>query len=167
MFAGREIMTRMQPGETRSLKYLEYHCHARILTVDRGVHVGCCVMTDEKYPTRVVNSFIMKATGKFLETYPAKELEQYQGRDASLACAQVEELLVAYQTPEEADSIMRLEKKLDSTKAELFESMEALLRRGEKLEDLAEKSNDLSFKSKAFLKNAEDLNAWCPGCVLF
>ncbi len=50
---------------------------------------------------------------------------------------------------------------LDETKDILVKSIDQLLERGEKLESLAEKSNDLSFHSKAFMKQAESMNSCC------
>jgi len=167
LFAGREVTHRLHPGDAKSLKYKEYLCHARIVTVD-DVHIACVVMTDEQYPGRVVNTFIVKALDRFLEAHSLKEISQYRDKDVSLPCVGVEELLAAYQKPEEADTIMRLEKQLDETKETLVDTLDVLLRRGERLEDLSERSADLSYKSKAFLRNTEAMNAWCPqGCILF
>jgi len=47
-------------------------------------------------------------------------------------------MLVKFQNPDEADPICKVQKQLDETKEELLETLEALLRRGERLEDLAE-----------------------------
>lgn len=165
VFAGREILARLSPGTVKSLMYKEFLCHACILTVESGLHLGSVVMTDKDYPANAVRSFVMKATDLFLTSNPVSELRQYQGKDVTLSVAGLHELLLRYQDPEQADPIMKLQKQLDETKQVLFETMESLLRRGEKLEDLTERSRDLSFKSKAFLNDAEALNS-CK-CILF
>jgi len=61
----------------------------------------------------------------------------------------------------EADKIMKIQKDLDATKDILVKSIDQLLERGEKLETLAQKSNDLSFQSKVFLEKSESLNSCC------
>ncbi len=70
-------------------------------------------------------------------------------------------MIAQYQQPDKVDNIMQIEKDLDETKAVLVKSIDQLLVRGEKLEDLAQKSQDLSFQSKAFMKKSEDLNSCC------
>lgn len=52
------------------------------------------------------------------------------------------ELLVKFQDPEEADPISKVQNQLNDAREELLESLGALLRRGEKLEDLTEVSFD-------------------------
>lgn len=42
--------------------------------------------------------------------------------------------------------------------------LDELVERGERLEELARKSDDLSFQTKAFSERAKDLNRCCPAC---
>jgi synaptobrevin family protein YKT6 len=70
-------------------------------------------------------------------------------------------MIQKYQQPEQVDSMMQIEKDLDATKGILLKSIDQLLVRGERLEDLAAKSNDLSFQSKAFMQKSKDLNSCC------
>lgn len=53
-------------------------------------------------------------------------------------------LLQKYQDPSEADSVLKIQKDLDETKDVLVKSIDNLLIRGEKLDSLADKSDDLS-----------------------
>ena len=54
-----------------------------------------------------------------------------------------------------------LEAELDETKVVLHSTMESLLERGEKLDDLVARSEHLRFQSKAFYKNARKKNECC------
>jgi len=56
---------------------------------------------------------------------------------------------------------MKIEKDLNETREVLIQNVEKLLVRGERLEELMEKSQDLSFQSKAFAKQAKSLNSCC------
>ena len=51
LFAGREVVSRLQPGKAISCKHLGWVCHANVVTV-QGMHLGCTVLSDEKYPQR-------------------------------------------------------------------------------------------------------------------
>lgn len=48
--------------------------------------------------------------------------------------------------------MMRVQQELDETKIVLHKTMESLLQRGEKLDDLVSKSDQLSSQSKVFYK---------------
>jgi len=73
-------------------------------------------------------------------------------------------MIKKYQDPTEADKVMKIQKELDETKEIVIKNIGQMLDRGEKLNDIAAKSNDLSFQSKAFADRAEDLTR-C-GCVI-
>ena len=55
-----------------------------------------------------------------------------------------------YQDPTQADSIMKIQKELDETKIVLHKTIESVLQRGEKIDDLVAKSDGLSAQSKMF-----------------
>lgn len=52
--------------------------------------------------------------------------------------------LTTFQNPAEADKITRMQKELDEVKDVLQQSIEQVLQRGEKLDDLVDKSEELS-----------------------
>lgn len=55
-----------------------------------------------------------------------------------------------YDEPEKADDLANIQRELDQTKATLHKTIEAVLQRGEKLDDLVAKSDQLSFASRGF-----------------
>jgi synaptobrevin family protein YKT6 len=65
------------------------------------------------------------------------------------------------QNPASADPMMRVQQELDETKIVMHKTMESLLARGEKLDDLVSKSDQLSSQSKVFYKTAKSTNACC------
>ena len=63
---------------------------------------------------------------------------------------------------DEADqSVAVLRQELEQTKLVLHETIEAALERGQKIDDLIVKSNDLSGSSKMFYKTAKKQNQCC------
>jgi synaptobrevin homolog YKT6 len=86
--------------------------------------------------------------------------------------------LAKYQNPKEADAMTKIQDELDETKIILVNknhqieaikvknkfqhnTIEAVLERGEKLDDLVSKSEGLSVQSKAFYKTARKTNSCC------
>ena len=57
-----------------------------------------------------------------------------------------------YQDPQQADSILKIQKELDETKIVLHKTIESVLQRGEKIDDLVAKSDGLSAQSKMFYR---------------
>lgn len=69
-------------------------------------------------------------------------------------------LLQKYQDPSEADSVLKIQKDLDETKDVLVKSIDNLLIRGEKLDSLADKSDDLSIAVNKIKKNFQSIKVF-------
>merc|ERR1712100_1017022 len=67
-------------------------------------------------------------------------------------------LLVQFQDPSQADQLTKIMHELEQTKMVLHETIEAALERGQKIDALVDKSNDLSGSSKMFYKTAKKQN---------
>ena len=61
----------------------------------------------------------------------------------------------------QADKIAKIQKDLDETKIILHQTIDSVLKRGEKLDALVDKSNDLSLASQMFYKQAKKTNSCC------
>lgn len=69
--------------------------------------------------------------------------------------------LTKYQNPKEADAMTKINNDLDETKIILHNTITNILQRGEKLDNLVAKSEDLSMQSKVFYKTARKTNQCC------
>lgn len=137
-FTSKMVISRMDVGIRTSIKEKNYMCHAFVRTDNTAV----VVVSDEEYPPRVAHTITLK----ILEEFPQCNLEAYLKR---------------FQDPKEADSMMRLQAELDETKIILHSTIANLLKRGEKLDDLVAKSEDLSSQSKLFYKTAKKTTRCC------
>ena len=72
--------------------------------------------------------------------------------------------LKKWQDPSEADQMMKVEKELFEVKEVMHQNLNNLLKRGENLENLMEKSKDLNAVSVDFYKKAKKQNKNC--CAL-
>jgi synaptobrevin family protein YKT6 len=66
-----------------------------------------------------------------------------------------------YQDPAAADKLLQIQRELDETKIVLHKTIDSVLARGEKLDNLVEKSSDLSLASQMFYKQARKTNSCC------
>lgn len=137
-FTSKMVVSRLDVGLRTSIKEKNYFCHAFVGSDLTAV----VVVSDEEYPPKVAHTITLK----ILEEFPQCNLEAY---------------LAKFQDPKEADSIMRLQAELDETKIILHSTIANLLKRGEKLDDLVAKSEDLSSQSKLFYKTAKKTTRCC------
>jgi len=70
-------------------------------------------------------------------------------------------LIVKYQNPNDVDAISKIQKDLDETRDVMVQNIDKLLQRGEKIDDLLSKTEDLSASSKVFMKKSQSLNSCC------
>ena len=78
----------------------------------------------------------------------------------------IKQLVLLYQNPERVDSILKINRELDNTTTVLYKSIDKMLERGEKIDTLVLKSDELSHQSKMFYKKSKKLNSWCGSCII-
>lgn len=150
-------------------------CHVYV----RGDNLAGVVISDHEYPSRVSHTLITKILDEFSQKVDRASWPTIQERDVSFP--QLNVYLSKYQNPAEADAMTKMQVDLDETKIILVSKLitqvyflqialfsffqhntiEAVLERGEKLDDLVSKSEGLSIQSKAFYKTARKTNSCC------
>ncbi|XP_064630560.1 synaptobrevin homolog YKT6-like isoform X2 [Lineus longissimus] len=154
-FTSKIIAERTQTCSRETVKEQEYLCHVYV----RSDNLCGVLISDHDYPTRVGFTLINKALDEFANKFPSETWTSLTDRSSQFPyCLEV---LQKYQDPKKADPMMRLQEDLDETKIILHNTIEAVLERGEKLDDLVEKSEGLSLQSKTFYKTAKKTNSCC------
>jgi len=110
--------------------------------------VAGIIISDQDYPALVAHQLLSKIVDEFLSKYPRTAFAA--SNPPTLPFPQLKEYLVKYQDPQQADSIMKIQKELDETKIVLHKTIESVLERGEKIDSLVAKSDGLSAQSKMF-----------------
>jgi len=152
-FTAKTLAERTQIGERQSVKEAEYMIH---VFVRSDSLVGVC-LSDHEYPHRVAHTMLTKVLEDFTNQVPRHVWPE--GKEVS-GCS-LDDYLKKYQNPVEADPMMKVQNELDETKIILHNTIETVLQRGEKLDDLVAKSEGLSMQSKTFYKTAKKTNACC------
>jgi synaptobrevin family protein YKT6 len=125
-FASREIIGKMKPGERCSIDSHGYKLHAYV----RPDKLACAITSDEEYQPRVAFTLMHQGFEEFLKLH--MDSWGVQTADASLPVPKLDELLVKFQNPAEADKVAKIQNDLDQTKDIIIKSMEQLMDRGEK-----------------------------------
>ena len=146
MFAARLSAERTKPTErhTLTVKSSEAHCYRRTEGIT-GV-----VVSDSEYPRRVGQQIASKILDEFLSKFPEAQWKTLHPTVKYNPFPVLKEYMKKYQDPQQADGILQIQKELDETKVVLHKTIESVLERGEKLDTLIAKSNDLSSTSKMF-----------------
>ncbi|XP_055889089.1 synaptobrevin homolog YKT6-like isoform X1 [Biomphalaria glabrata] len=144
VFTSKILVERTATASRASVKEREYICHVYV----RSDNLSGVVIADHEYPQRVAHTLINKVLDEFQEKCPKPNWSTIKENEAPYP--QLTELLQKYQNPKEADAMTKIQSELDETKIILHNTIEAVLQRGEKLDDLVEKSEGLSQQSKTF-----------------
>ncbi|KAL1606891.1 palmitoyltransferase [Nothophoma quercina] len=155
-FAG-EVAQRTRPGQRQDVEEKEYTFHAY------GRTEGVCgiVITDDEYPTLVAHRVLSKVVDEFVTKYPRTAYASFQKGQTPLSFPELKTYITQYQDPAQADSIVKIQKELDETKIVLHKTIESVLERGEKIDNLVAKSDGLSAQSKMFYTQAKKQNSCC------
>ncbi|KAI6129296.1 snare protein YKT6 [Pisolithus croceorrhizus] len=154
-FFSKTVAERTAQGQRQSVQENSYVAHA----YNRGgaEQLAAIIITDQEYPVRPAFSLLTK----ILDDFTAKVPQSSYSNPGSINFPDVQTYLTKYQDPRQADAIMRVQQELDETKIVLHKTIESVLQRGEKLDNLVERSNALSAQSKMFYKTAKKQNSCC------
>ncbi|KAL1610423.1 palmitoyltransferase [Paraconiothyrium brasiliense] len=122
---------------------------------------GLCgvVVANKEYPDFVITGVLKKLCDEFSTKHAASAINNASAN--SLPYPELKDYIAQYQNPQEADKILKIQHELDTTKQVLHQTMESMLERGEKMDQLVAKSNDLSASSKMFYTQAKKQNSCC------
>mmetsp|Transcript_7021 Transcript_7021/g.17134 ORF Transcript_7021/g.17134 Transcript_7021/m.17134 type:complete len:201 (+) Transcript_7021:73-675(+) len=154
-FLTRTFMKRTEPGQRQSITHEDYVVHCYV----RSDGLGGTVVTDSEYPARV--AFVLLT--QLLDDFTAAVGDRWKTCTApeSIAFPALDDYLQKFQDPSAADKITKIQNDLDETTQILHKTIDSVLERGVKLDNLVERSNDLSAQSKMFYKQAKKTNSCC------
>eukprot|EP00357_Protocruzia_adherens_P036227 CAMPEP_0115037334 /NCGR_PEP_ID=MMETSP0216-20121206/42729_1 /TAXON_ID=223996 /ORGANISM="Protocruzia adherens, Strain Boccale" /LENGTH=201 /DNA_ID=CAMNT_0002417479 /DNA_START=146 /DNA_END=751 /DNA_ORIENTATION=- len=118
------------------------------------------VVTDNEYPEPVAFRLINELFQNFQQSFSYEDWENLE-KDASLNFPLLGESIKKYQNPVEADKLYKTQKAVEEATEVVHLNLNKLMDRGETLESLMGKSEDLSTASFDFYKRAKKANACC------
>lgn len=158
-FACRMVCQRTSLGQKQTIEHTEEGLPYVIHIYVQRDGLSCVLVSDKEYPLRVAFTLIAKTMAEFeksnLEAWKRIDQDQHSEPD------HMTKELAQFQDPKSADKLMQVQKNLDDIKDIMHKNIEEVLRRGETLETLMAKSQDLSATSLQFYKKAKKQNQCC------
>lgn len=158
----RIFVKRTAPGKRLAVEHEGHVMHTWTLTTG----LSGCVVCDKEYPSRVAFSLIRKMLDAFAKEYGGGSgVPAWKSmKEMSVNFAPMGEAIVSYQDPNQVDKLSKIQKELDETTQIMHETIDKVLERGVKLDDLVDRSADLSSQSRMFYKTAKKHNSCCTIC---
>jgi synaptobrevin family protein YKT6 len=137
IFTAKTILERFGDLQNINVKHNKYI--ANIYKYDASIYYGCAIC-DEEYPLSIINIMMLKLD------YMSVDLDKK---------------IIEAQQPENIDKMYSIKKNIDETKQVMLVCIDQVLQRGEKIEDLVARTDDLSQSSKQFYGLAKKTNSSC------
>jgi synaptobrevin family protein YKT6 len=155
IFFCRMLMQRTLAGQRQTIEHENYFVHIHL----RGDGLGSVAVCDSEYPQRVAYTALSKLMSEFHELHG--ETWPLLKADTALPFPALDNAIVQYQDPAQADKLTKIHEDLELTKSIVNKTLDSVLDRGTKLESLVKQSEDLTMQSKLFYQNASDANRCC------
>jgi synaptobrevin family protein YKT6 len=163
IFASRTSSSRCPKGNhiTITLKEVPYKCHV----YRRNDGLCGIVISDNEYPERVAHTLISKMLNDFDKCYNIQEWKlinkDSNDKFESFSNNQLTKYIKDYQDPKNNDQLLKIQQNLDEIKDIMHKNLEDVLRRGETLDTLLQKSEDIGEVSKMFHTKAKKTGQCC------
>jgi len=156
-FGTRTVCQRTKAGFRQSvgLKDIPFLVLAHVRTDG----LSAMLVADEEYPDRVAFSVLTKVMADFDKATVGKW--KNVEKDIADQPQFLKTALTEYQNPENGDKLMKLQNSINEVKQIMHKNIDDILRRGETLDTLMDKSEDLSVTSVQFFKTARRQNQCC------
>jgi len=154
-FFSKTFTKRTEAGQRQSITHESYVVHCYV----RSDGLAGSVITDLEYPARVAFVLLTQLLDEFSTAHGDSWTTVTTAE--SVVYPPLEEYLAKYQDPAAADKVTKIQQDLDETTQILHKTIDSVLERGVKLDNLVERSDDLSKQSKMFYKQAKKTNSCC------
>ncbi|KAK6100651.1 hypothetical protein QQG55_1535 [Brugia pahangi] len=156
IFTGKLLVERSALSSRSSVKENEYFCHT---FVRQDGLSGICI-TDAEYQQRIAFTMLRRILDDFATKVLSVQWPQIKN-EKDCTYTGLPDLLMKWQNPREADAMTRVQEEVEETKVVLHNTIQSVLERGEKLDDLIAASEGLSNQSKLFYTQARKMNKCC------
>ena len=143
IFASTESIKRSAPGRKTSLEYKSIICYVQ--KNHDGIAVACTC--DTEYPVMIAFEFLSNV------------LNNYQ--DNKISESSLKNLLYEYQDINKINKIYAIKKELAETVKICSDTINKLAIREDELQDLIQRTQDLSEQTKIFMIESKNLNSCC------
>jgi synaptobrevin homolog YKT6 len=157
-FISKILTEKTESGTRNKIAHGQFLCYVYLKN-----NISCVAITDNEYPSRVAFDCLNKLMDRLVSPSSSDMIDRatkdYQLNNVFLE--NVKKMVEEYREPSRVDKIIKIKKDVDETKEILNKSVDQILARGEKLDDLIQKTDLLSDESKTFYNVAYKHNSCC------
>ncbi|KAL4946574.1 hypothetical protein BDV06DRAFT_182439 [Aspergillus oleicola] len=147
------VASRTRAGERQDIQEKEFVFH--VYASSQVPDITGVIISDDEYPSMTAHQVLSKLLDEFTSNPSTKNAT------GPVSFPALSGYISKYQDPQNVGAIYKIQKELDDTKVVLHKTIESVLERGEKLDDLVQKSEGLSSQSKMFYTSAKKQNSCC------
>ncbi|GIX73689.1 synaptobrevin homolog YKT6 [Caerostris extrusa] len=149
-FSSLMLVGRTEPDTKISVREQTYVCHAFV----QSNRLAAAAVTDDEYPPNVVHICLSQLLSDF-ESYLPPRI--WKRAEDTVEFPGINVIFEKYSSPKNLDLVTTTQGQIDETKIILHQTLESILQRGEKLDELVNKADDLSLQAKTFYKSAREV----------
>jgi synaptobrevin family protein YKT6 len=146
-FAVKNLVTSPKPDRFMSAQEKQF-----LFQILRKEAIAIVVITSDDYPTRVSFTICKEVMTEF---------DKRGGHFPGGRCEMIHRAIVEYQNPQNADKLLKIQQNLDECRDIMTQNLQAAMARGESLEEMAAKSQEISDQSKLFVVEAAKMKGCC------
>lgn len=148
MFFSRNLIAKTEYGQRQTVSHEDYICHIHLQANGFGGIFVC----DKEYPQRAAYTALSLLLKEFHEIHG--EIWPELKEDTVLSFPKLDEAIVEFQDPSKIDKFIKINQELEKTISIVHKTIDSVMNRGETLENLVQKSEDLGLGAKLFYANA-------------
>ena len=174
-FGAKTIAERTGPGMRNEVEETSYKCYA--YSTSSSQEICAVIVANKEYPRLVAHQHLGQMMEEFTSQHPRKDYQNIakdprsdndpipwpalQERYLNPKTRDNKENKESWQDPNNGSNIDQVQRELIETKNVLHKTIESVLERGEKIDNLVAKSDGLSASSKMFYSQAKKQNSCC------
>lgn len=168
-FTATTVAERTGPGMRQEVEKGSYHCY----TYGSSLQICAVIIANAEYPRLVAHQHLGQMMEEFTSQHPRSKYQNLakdpRSYDDPIPWPALQKHLDpespqnpnSWQNPSNGDSISKAQRELGETKVIMHKTIESVLERGEKIDNLVAKSEGLSASSKMFYSQAKKQNSCC------
>jgi synaptobrevin family protein YKT6 len=158
-FVVRESMRGLQKNTRHTVEHQGTLCHIQ----RHSQQIAAYAFVDKEYPQRIAFGLLNKALQIFVER--TGETWKQAKDDNNMSLPEIKKLFEDYQNPASVDKLTLANEKIEETKVILHNNIKQLLENQGNLDELVDKSKDLSAGAKQFYITSKKMDKSCCSLI--
>jgi len=145
------ILSKIPPNDSK----LSYQADDYLFHYIRQGPVTVLCMADEDLPRRVAFAFLNELLKRYTSTYTLDDITSASPYSHSSFAPSIAKLMEQYTSNPPADPVKQAQQEIDGVKQIMVHNIDEIIRRGERLDLIIDKTDNMSTQARAFKKRSQ------------